>query len=380
MREIQSAEALAAHLASGAGLDGEVLQGLDLTDHVARLKGHSLAGAMLLGCSLPPVLRERAAAEGALVFPRIEGVPFDPYRNALYRVEDLYDRFDYRRPESYAACLDAKVYAHWQATGGAQPRSIRETLARRLHDHAMTDALEELLHPDDRPDPRVVGVMGGHKMSRAEPAYRQAVTMSRALSRRGFLMATGGGPGAMEAAHVGSWFAAADDAAVDEAIALLAEAPTYRDPLWLAKAFEVRARFPASPVGPARHVGLGIPTWLYGHEPPNAFATHIAKYFANSVREDGLLTIARHGIVYTPGSAGTIQEIFQDACQNHYVTAGVVSPMIFFGVRYWTEEKPVFPLLQRLAAGMEYGRWLSITDDPDEAVATLERYAAETVA
>jgi hypothetical protein len=29
-----------------------------------------------------------------------------------------------------------------------------------------------------------------------------------------------------------------------------------------------------------------------------------AKYFANSVREDGLLTVATGGVVYTPGSAG----------------------------------------------------------------------------
>ena len=100
----------------------------------------------------------------------------------------------------------------------------------------------------------------------------------------------------------------------------------------------------------------------------------MAKYFANSVREDGLLTIARHGIVFTPGSAGTIQEIFQDACQNHYVTAGVVSPMVFFGVRYWTEEKPVFPLLARLAEGRDYAAWLTITDDPDEVVDVLVRY------
>ncbi len=61
---------------------------------------------------------------------------------------------------------------------------------------------------------------------------------------------------------------------------------------------------------------IGIPTWLYGHEPPAPFATHIAKYFANSVREDGLLTIAKHGVIFAPGSAGTTQEIFQDATQT----------------------------------------------------------------
>jgi len=378
MKEIETTEALEAHLDAGEGLGDVVLQDLDLTQHAARLAKLPMAGALLLGCRLDPELRDHAIHEGALVFPRIEGLPFDPYRGRLYSVGDLYDRFDHRRPESYADCLDARVYAHWKATGGAAPPDIRETLARRLHDHAMTDSLEELLAPEVGPRPKVVGIMGGHSMARTRPAYRQAVAMSRRLSRCGFLLASGGGPGAMEAAHLGSWLAEADDAAVDEAIAILAGAPTYDDALWLAKAFEVRECIPAAVESQAHHLGLGIPTWLYGHEPPNAFATHHAKYFANSVREDGLLTIAKHGIIYMPGSAGTIQEIFQDACQNHYLTVGVVSPMVFFGRRHWIEEKPVYPLLEKLAEGKDYRTWLTITDDPDEAVAFIERYTRET--
>ena len=39
-------------------------------------------------------------------------------------------------------------------------------------------------------------------------------------------------------------------------------------------------------------VSLGIPTWYYGNEPPNLFASHAGKYFFNSVREDGLVSIA----------------------------------------------------------------------------------------
>jgi predicted Rossmann-fold nucleotide-binding protein len=62
---------------------------------------------------------------------------------------------------------------------------------------------------------------------------------------------------------------------------------------------------------------------------PTPFATHIAKYFANSVREEGLLAIAKGGVIFTPGSAGTMQEIFQDLAQNHYQSFGVSSPMVF---------------------------------------------------
>ena len=119
-------------------------------------------------------------------------------------------------------------------------------------------------------------------------------------------------------------------------------------------------------------MSLGVPTWLYGHEPSTPFATHIAKFFENSIREDNILTLAFGGIVFTPGSAGTLQEIFQDAVQNHYLTFGMASPMVFMNRQYWTEEVPVYPFLQTM---MERGRYknllLSITDDQDEIVSTL---------
>ncbi|MEM7394246.1 MAG: hypothetical protein AAF492_18055, partial [Verrucomicrobiota bacterium] len=161
-----------------------------------------------------------------------------------------------------------------------------------------------------------------------------------------------------------------------EAVRILAKAPIYK-PIdeWLDTAFEVWETFdlgnqdrpPAS---------LGIPTWLYGHEPPTIFATHIAKYFANSVREDGLVTIARAGIIYTPGSAGTVQEIFQDATQNHYETLGEISPMLFFGMNYWTDRIPVVPLLKRMAGNRKYKAMIGITDSPEEVIRRIEQHAS----
>ena len=73
-------------------------------------------------------------------------------------------------------------------------------------------------------------------------------------------------------------------------------------------------------------------------------------------------------MIYAPGSAGTIQEVFMDAAQNHYGTFRAVSPMVFLGRRYWTEEKPIYPLLQQLAAGRQYADMLAISDDVDEVV------------
>ena len=133
---------------------------------------------------------------------------------------------------------------------------------------------------------------------------------------------------------------------------------------------EVRRRFDGLRAG----LSIGVPTWHYGHEPSNVFPSAVAKYFANSEREDGLLTIATHGVVFAPGSAGTIQEVFQDAAQNHYRTGGFASPMIFLGTRYWQHTKPVYPLLAQLAAGETYRDLLCITDSVGEAVDRIKAF------
>ena len=81
------------------------------------------------------------------------------------------------------------------------------------------------------------------------------------------------------------------------------------------------------------------------------------------------------GIIYTPGSAGTMQEIFQDAVQNHYLSFGFASPMIFMGKSFWTEEMPIYPLLEQLSNSGKYKNLLlTLTDDSDEIVKELVRY------
>jgi predicted Rossmann-fold nucleotide-binding protein len=244
---------------------------------------------------------------------------------------------------------------------------LLEAFARRLHDHGVSEALEALLARHER----VVAFMGGHGMSRADPLYLEVARMAARLGRDGFLVATGGGPGAMEAANLGARYAQLPSDALARAAAELAKAPTYKDREWLAAAARVRRALDPDAERLGRTDTLGVPTFFYGHEPPNAFATHHAKYFANCVREEGLVSLATHGIVYAPGSAGTVQEIFQDACQNHYGTVrGLVSPMVLFGVRYWTEELPALPLLEQLAASGWRDRVLA-TDDPNAVVTFL---------
>ena len=361
--EIETIAALRAHLAEHGNLRNIVVQGVDLGEHSELVIGADVSGAVFLGGNLAGAARVHVQDGGGLLFPRLPDLPYRTYRARLYDADELMDGYQRGRPESHAACLDQRIYLHYDALRKQDgPIPILATLAQRLHDHAIDDALTDLL-TGDRPR-RVVAVMGGHAMKRTDAGYRKVARIAQLITQRdpAYLMATGGGPGAMEAATLGGWLANYDDAVLDDALAILARAPDYKHPEWLDTALEVRDKYPDS------CDSLGIPTWFYGHEPPNLFATHIAKYFSNSLREDGLLAIAHHGVIYAPGSAGTIQEIFMDAAQNHYGVFADVSPMVFLDRHYWSETKPIYPLLRDLAAGRQYQQLLTIADDVDEIV------------
>lgn len=291
-------------------------------------------------------------------------MPFDIFREHLYSAESLYKGYLPGKPESFKDCYDQQVYRHYLHMGKSAT-DIKETLGRTLHDHSMTNAMNDFLaHFDER---QVVGIMGGHGLLRTEEAYRQVVMVSKTLAENGCLMVSGGGPGAMEATHLGAWMAGRTEAEVTDALALLKEAPSLKDKRWLETALQVMKKYPQE-----EYVSLGVPTWLYGHEPATPFATHIAKYFDNSIREDSILTIAKGGVIYSPGSAGTIQEIFQEAVQNHYLSFGYASPMIFMNKRYWTEDMPVYLLMEHLVKTGKYQNlMMTITDSTDEIVKNI---------
>ncbi len=123
---------------------------------------------------------------------------------------------------------------------------------------------------------------------------------------------------------------------------------------------------------------LAVPTWYYGNEPISPFATHVAKYFQSSIRGDVLLSLTANGIIYTPGSAGTLQEVFQDALRNYYPAhPEQFAPMVFFDKDFWTNVLPVRPLLQALFVnrkGMplsDFDHFVAIVDSVDEAVERL---------
>lgn len=332
------------------------LETVDLTGRTAELLSLDPAGALLLGCALTDEAEKHLRTGSALIFPTIPDVPFEPYRAELYSPRELYAGLAQR---GYAGTPDARVYA-WsrQAAPGSE-----FTIARALHDHAIDKALDERLRGH-----RTVGVMGGHRLPRDSAGYAAAARLGRQLAAEGRLVATGGGPGAMEAANLGAYLSREPNGTLVAALAELGTAPRFRPSTssWARAAFGVLDRWPGGADS------IGIPTWYYGHEPPNVFATGIAKYFQNSLREDTLLRHCDAGIVFLPGAAGTVQEIFMDACENYYAEGGAVTPMILVGKRHWTQEWPAWPLLKTMAHDRPMAGAVHLVDSIADVPALLD--------
>ena len=304
--------------------------------------------------------------------------PVLPFRSELYTPSELFAGFRQDDPASYATTPDLLAYR-----STFLPPNREVGMLRALHDQSITEQRTALLEGR-----KVVAVMGGHALGRDAPAYREVAALARTLARAGFLVVSGGGPGAMEATHLGALLAGAGDLALDEAIGALGAVPRFPDTTRLVRpdgAFDVdvlaalhRWQRPAFALldevtAAGRGESLAIPTWFYGHEPPTPFATSIAKYFSNPLREDGLLSIAVDGIVYAPGHAGTVQEIFQDASQNVYrVVDGRFSPMAFLDIDgCWSERLPVLPVLRALFGADQYAESVLVAADRSAIAAFL---------
>jgi predicted Rossmann-fold nucleotide-binding protein len=285
-----------------------------------------------------------------------------PMPTGLYTTTTLLGAWRADDPQSYAHTLDARVFRASAALGLRVPRTEEAARDRALHDHVVTRSLDAAIDGH-----RVVAFMGGHQLARTSAAYALVAEAARALTAAGYLVVTGGGPGAMEAAHLGARLSTAPAGDLAAALQVLAAQPAFPsyqqaqflradgtfDPerlaqlhAWQAPAFAVAERWPDETAGRS----IGIPTWLYGHEPPTPLAAAHAKYFENSIREDGLLAIAEAGVVFAEGSAGTLQEVFQDAAQNFYASVnGTRSPMVFIDLdEFWSVRRPVKLLLEGL--------------------------------
>lgn len=375
-REIHDLTGLRALLAEGVPLTGVRLQGLDLTGELgAELARRDCRGLVVLGGQLAPGLQEHLIGTGATVFPTGPQAPVDPYRSLLYRPQELYSGL---LEDGYQATPDARAYA-WTRQASADS-DVFVALLRAIHDQSMSDALDELLEGR-----RVVAVMGGHALLRDSTEYADAARLGHRLAAGGASVMTGGGPGAMEAANLGAF--CSGEATLEEALREVAKVPSFRPSIddWAISAWQSREQISASDAaGAPSDAGrsIGVPTWFYGHEPPNLFAGAVAKFFSNALREDQLVGRCRGGVVVLPGAAGTVQEVFQAITPLYYAESDKADqtqplpPLVLVGRRHWSQNLPVWDAVQALAAGRRMQGCTHLVDSVAEAADLLSPGAA----
>ena len=286
-------------------------------------------------------------------------------RDSLYTVEELMAGY---RSDAPMQSLDARLAAHVTASG-IPPEDVEEAIAQVVHDQGMDQAMRAYVAASVANGRHVAGVMGGASTPRDAPAYRLAAETAKALSEAGFLVATGGGLGIMEAGNLGAYFAGRPYEELHAAIDELKRCPVYRghEAEYIDTARSIIARPPAG--APS----LAVATWRYDAEPISQFATDIAKLFQNSVREDGLLSIADAGVVYFEGGFGTLREIFQDLAQNASAAPAQQMAMVFVDTPAYAQSGSPFHLARSRAsrAAARFEDLITLADSPEAVVAAM---------
>ena len=166
------------------------------------VENYCFEDCLFMGCHIPP--RMYYAMDGeCIVFPRVK-MPYKVFPNKLYDAKSLYLHYKPGYHETFYTCYDTICYERYMAHG-KETSDIKETLCRVLHDHSIGNALDQFIKQYDEKD--IVAVMGGHAVKRTDESYHQIVEISKRLTELGKLMVSGGGPGAMEAVHLGAWMA-----------------------------------------------------------------------------------------------------------------------------------------------------------------------------
>ena len=76
--------------------------------------------------------------------------------------------------------------------------------------------------------------------------------------------------------------------------------------------------------------------------------------------------------MYTPGSAGTEEEIFTDTAENSLTLYKVRSPMVFFGREFFEREHPeLVTAARRQATEFGWADLFTVCDEPEEIVAFI---------
>jgi uncharacterized protein (TIGR00730 family) len=174
---------------------------------------------------------------------------------------------------------------------------------------------------------RAVSVFGSARTAPDHPYYAMGVRVGRLLAEAGYAVITGGGPGTMEAVNRGA-----------------------RE-------------------GGGVSVGLGIELpFEQGMNPHVDLGVNFRYFFARKT----MFVKYAEGFVVLPGGFGTLDELFEalTLVQTHKVTS---FPIVLLGSSFWggLVDWLRASLLERAMIGERDVDLLTVTDDPEQAVATV---------
>ena len=294
-------------------MDGWRVRGLDLTSQTAALLHRDPAGSLFLGCTFDAAALEHLLDWWRARVPRRAGRAGRrvPRRRCTPPTSSTPASAQTATP----ATPDARAYA-WSQRRSADTADI---VARALHDAAIEAALDAEAGGVDAP---VVGVMGGHGVARGERRLPPGGAARAAAGRRPdgrrhrwWARGDGGGqprclPRRRRRRRPRRRARPARRRAVVQAVGRRLGPRRAR-----------RARTVAGRRWRARRADLVLR--------PRA-AEPVRRRDRQVLPELGargdVAQPVHGGIVFLPGAAGTVQEIFQDACENYYAAARPASP------------------------------------------------------
>ena len=340
-------------------MSGWQVQDLDLTGREDALLELDPRGSLFLGCTISDDVADRLRAGGALLFPAVPDVPFDPWRAQLYTPAELYDGLE----KGYEHTPDARIYAWSRA--GARATTCAGCSPSPCTTAPIDDALDEFTGKR-----RIVGVMGGHALTRDGPGVRRRGPSRprprRQRAHRRDRRRPGRDGGRQPRSPPGRRRRRPSSTGCSTTIAEGARPSAPTSP---------PGRGPRStPCGDLADSGrsLGIPTWHYGHEPPNAFSSVVAKYFRNAIREDVLLAgqprrdrvPARRGGHGAGDLPGGVQQLLRGRGRGG-------ADGVRRGATTGPRTLPAWPLVEVLAAGRPFAARAHLVGTTEEALGLL---------
>lgn len=177
-----------------------------------------------------------------------------------------------------------------------------------------------------------VSIFGSARLKPASPYYNLAIDVAQHISKKGFAVITGGGPGIMEAANKGAQSVHGNSCGLSIDLPMESEPNMFIDPKY-------RLRF---------------------------------RYFF--IRKVMFIRYAQ-GYVFLPGGYGTLDELFEaltliQTQKIHYFPIYLMGKDYWAGMMAWIEDT----MLGHQCISPEDLKLIHITDDPEEVANGIERH------